>query len=62
MAMPLRDFITETMDILRNSPGATEICVERVKSQRFAEANGCYDTFYTKFNDVLVAARPGRSR
>src|SRR6202790_3065999 len=39
-AMPLEDFIAETMNILRTSPDATEICVERVKTLRFAEANG----------------------
>ncbi len=57
IAMPLKDFITETMDILRNSPDATEISVERVKPLRFAEANGGYDTFFTKFNDLFVNAR-----
>ena len=56
MAMPLKDFIAETVEILRNSPNATEICVERVKPLRFAEANRGYDAFYTKFNDALVGA------
>jgi uncharacterized oxidoreductase len=36
-AMPLDAFITETMKILKKSPHATEICVERVKPLRFAE-------------------------
>ena len=27
MAMPLKDFIAETMQILKTSPDATEICV-----------------------------------
>jgi len=54
-AMPLKDFITETMNILRTSPGATEICVERVKPLRFAEANGGYDAFFKKFNDAITA-------
>jgi len=59
-AMPLQDFITETMDILKNSPDATEICVERVKPLRFAEANGGYDAFFKRFNDVTTAAASAR--
>ena len=49
-AMPLTDFISETMRILRTSPNAAEICVERVKPLRFAEANGNYDEFFKTFN------------
>jgi uncharacterized oxidoreductase len=55
-AMPLKDFIAETMNILKTSPDATEICVERVKPLRFAEANGGYDAFFKTFNDSLSAA------
>ncbi len=55
-AMPLKDFIAETMNILKTSPDATEICVERVKPLRFAEANGGYDAFFKAFNDSLSAA------
>jgi len=54
-AMPLKDFITETMNILKTSPNALEICVERVKPLRFAEANGDYDAFFKKFNDAVHA-------
>jgi uncharacterized oxidoreductase len=56
-AMPLKDFIAETMNILKTSPNATEICVERVKLLRFAEANGNYDAFFKTFNDRITAAR-----
>jgi uncharacterized oxidoreductase len=56
-AMPLKDFIAETMNILKTSPDATEICVERVKPLRFAEANGGYDAFFKNFNDATTAAR-----
>lgn len=61
-AMPLNDYIAETMTILKNSPNATEICVERVKPQRFAEANGIYDGFFNKFNDAMAATErwPGQ--
>jgi uncharacterized oxidoreductase len=55
-AMPLRDFIAESMNIFKTSPDATEICVERVKVLRFAEANGGYDAFFKKFNDAMTAA------
>lgn len=58
-AMPLADFITETMSILTASPEATEICVERVKPLRFAEASGGYENFLKKFNDAMSAARAG---
>jgi uncharacterized oxidoreductase len=55
-AMPLEEFIAETMSILKTSPEATEICVERVKPLRFAERNGNYDGFFTRFNDSVAAA------
>jgi uncharacterized oxidoreductase len=58
-AMPLKDFISETMSILENSPNVTEICVERVKPLRFAEASGQYDAFFKNFNDGMAAAVAG---
>ena len=58
-AMPLKDYISETISILTHSPDATEICVERVKSRRFAEANGDYDAFFKKMNDAMSTARLG---
>lgn len=54
-AMPLAEFIAETMHILETAPEATEICVERVKPLRFAEAGGGYDAFYKRFNDAVAA-------
>jgi short-subunit dehydrogenase involved in D-alanine esterification of teichoic acids len=55
-AMPLDEFIAETMKILKNSPHVTEICVERVHPLRFAERSGNYDTFFKRFNDSVAAA------
>jgi uncharacterized oxidoreductase len=55
-AMPLNEFIAEVMQILKSSPAATEICVERVKPLRFAERGGTYDSFFTGFNDAMAAA------
>jgi len=54
-AMPLKEFISETMNILKTSPNASEICVDRVKSLRFAEASGKYDEVFKMFNGGLAA-------
>jgi uncharacterized oxidoreductase len=50
-AMPLKEFIKEVMQILKNSPDATEICVERVKPLRVAEASGRYEDLFQQRND-----------
>jgi len=50
-ALPLKDFIAEAMHILKHSPETKEICVERVKPLRHAEANGNYEVFYKTFNE-----------
>ena len=50
-AMPLEDFITETMQILKSDPSVKEICVGRVKPLRNAEASGKYEEFFREFND-----------
>lgn len=55
-AMPLQDFIAETMQILRQSPNAGEICVERVIRLRQAEANGNYETFFRQFNELAASS------
>jgi uncharacterized oxidoreductase len=56
-AMPLKDFLTEAVEIIKNQPNATEILVERVKPLRFAAANGQekYDAFFQQFNDAMMA-------
>jgi uncharacterized oxidoreductase len=58
-AMPLKDFITEVMGILKNSPDAEEILVERVKPQRTSSYQGAehYKTFFQGMNDRLMTAR-----
>ncbi len=55
-AMPLAEFISETMNLLKTSPDATEICVERVKPLRFAQRSEGYDGFFKHFNDLMTAA------
>jgi uncharacterized oxidoreductase len=56
-AMPLKDYLAETIEILKTQPNATEILVERVKPLRFAEQNGKekYDAFFQQFNDAMMA-------
>ncbi len=57
MAMPLKDFIAEAMAILEANPDATEVLVERVKPQRYAEAHGQYDAFFDAYNQRRMAER-----
>jgi uncharacterized oxidoreductase len=54
-AMPLDEYITETMTLLQTQPQAEEIIVERVKSFRFAERDGTYDDIYPGFNQATTA-------
>lgn len=42
-AMPLDEFLTEIMDLLRDHPDAKELVVERARFIRDAVANGSYD-------------------
>jgi uncharacterized oxidoreductase len=42
-AMPLDAFLDEAMALLESEPDADELLVDRVKWQRFAEAEGRYD-------------------
>jgi uncharacterized oxidoreductase len=49
-AMPLKDYIAETMKILGTDQGVKEVLVERVKPLRFAEVNGTYDAVFTRMN------------
>ncbi|WP_328977466.1 SDR family oxidoreductase [Streptomyces canus] len=42
-AMPLDDFLTETLTLLREKPDAKENIVEQARFVRDAEANGTYD-------------------
>jgi len=56
-AMPLADYISETINLIKTQPDATEILVERVKPLRFAEQNGPekYAAFFKQFNDAMAA-------
>jgi len=54
-AMPLKDFLSEVIEIIKTQPTATEILVERVKPLRFAASNGeeKYGVFFQQFNDAM---------
>jgi uncharacterized oxidoreductase len=54
-AMPLDEYITETMRLLQAQPQAEEIVVESVKGFRFAERDGIYDEIYPAFNQAITA-------
>lgn len=49
-AMPLADFIAESMALLEASPEAEEILVQRVGFQRWAEREGRYDAAFERAN------------
>ncbi|MCC3761848.1 SDR family oxidoreductase [Glycomyces sp. TRM65418] len=45
-AMPLDEYVDETMRLLESQPDAAQILVDRVKPMRFAEADGTYDKVF----------------
>ena len=49
-AMPLEDFIAETVELLASQPDAKEIQVERVKFLRYSEVRGDYDGVVATLN------------
>jgi len=49
-AMPLNDFIAETMLLFDQAPTPAEICVENVKGLRFAAETGKYGAIFEGLN------------
>ncbi|BDC49980.1 oxidoreductase [Bryobacterales bacterium F-183] len=49
-AMPLADYIAETMSIIQSNPDVEEVVVERCKRLRFAVANGTFDEVFRTLN------------
>lgn len=49
-AMPLDDYISETMTLLEAEPDAEEILVQRVRFLRFAEREGRYQESFASLN------------
>jgi uncharacterized oxidoreductase len=60
-AMPLGEYIAETMHLLASSPDAAEILVERTKRARFAESRGDFEEFFTTFNESVSGMQPKRA-
>jgi uncharacterized oxidoreductase len=56
-AMPLGKFIAEAMEILTSQPTPQEICVENVKTLRFAAESGNFDTIFARLNAPPPDAR-----
>ena len=54
-AMPLKDYIAETVELLKRQPTPAEICVERVYPLRFADQSGKFDAVFTGLNDAMSA-------
>lgn len=54
-AMPLDDYIDETMSILETQPDVTEVQVERVKFLRYGEARGDQAQVIAVLNGAAVA-------
>ena len=49
-AMPLADYIRETVQLIGNPPPSGEILVERVLPLRWAEKNGNFDEIFSSLN------------
>lgn len=61
-AMPLDEFIAETMSLFKENPDATEVLVKRVHPLRFAEQPGTekYQEFFLGLNDAWAASAADR--
>ncbi|SPF49354.1 Oxidoreductase (fragment) [Candidatus Desulfosporosinus infrequens] len=57
-AMPLKDFIFEVMQILKEQPRIKEVLVNWVRELRFSaeEGNEKYETLFKKYNDQMAPA------
>jgi uncharacterized oxidoreductase len=54
-AMPLKDFIKETMELLQTQPTPHEICVKNVHPLRFAAEEGRFDATFNGLNEAMAA-------
>ncbi|MGA2570012.1 MAG: SDR family NAD(P)-dependent oxidoreductase [Terracidiphilus sp.] len=53
-AMPLGQFIAETMEIFKQQPTPPEICVENVKRLRYAAESGNFDAIFNGMNSAMA--------
>jgi len=56
-AMPVEEFVSEVMEIIKSQPDATELCVESVKRLRFAAEAINYENVFREVNHVHVRHR-----
>jgi uncharacterized oxidoreductase len=52
-AMPLKEFIAEVMELLKQQPTPSEICVEKVKPLRLAAESGKFDQVFNGLNAAM---------
>jgi uncharacterized oxidoreductase len=57
-AMPLADFIAESIAILQSEPDATEVVVERCKPLRFAAEAGTFDDTFKTLDGAMWSQAP----
>jgi uncharacterized oxidoreductase len=56
-AMPLKDFIDETMELLQAVPTPPEICVKNVLPLRHAQQKGVHEKVFHGLNEAMAAKR-----
>jgi uncharacterized oxidoreductase len=52
-AMPLKDYIAETLELLKTQPTPSEIAVKNAHGLRFAAENGKFDAIFNGLNDAM---------
>jgi uncharacterized oxidoreductase len=58
-AMPLKDFIAETMRLIEDAPDADEIVVDRAAPWRFSEQRGDFDLRFKFYNEGVATGTDG---
>lgn len=58
-ALPVGDYLTETMELLAQEPTPHEVLVEKVRMHRWAERDGTYDDLFAQRAKAL-SMLPGR--
>ncbi len=53
-AVPLKEYLAETMELLKTEPTPAEICVQRVHPLRYAEREGRFDATFNGLNEAMA--------